>query len=116
MEAGFSERLKELRTDKNMTQGELAQALNLTRPTITYYESGVRSPDAQKLILIADYFGISIDYLLGRTNNRRLWNIKDDALNVVEAFFNLTDEQKESTFARISELRNKKPETRTAAE
>ncbi|MBR2175652.1 MAG: helix-turn-helix transcriptional regulator [Clostridia bacterium] len=43
--------------------------LNLAQNTISQYETGVREPDFQTLIAIADYFNVSIDYLLGRTEN-----------------------------------------------
>jgi transcriptional regulator with XRE-family HTH domain len=66
----FSDRLKKLRKEKNLYQKELAEHLGVSRPTITQYESGTRKPDNETLGKIADYFNVSIDYLLGRTNER----------------------------------------------
>ncbi len=62
-------RLKELRKKKKMTQLRLAMELNMNQNTISRYETGEHQADYQTLIRIADYFGVSIDYLLERTDN-----------------------------------------------
>ncbi len=62
-------RLKELRKSKNMTQQRLAIELNMNQNTLSRYETGERQADYQTLIIIADYFNVSIDYLLERTDN-----------------------------------------------
>ena len=62
-------RLKELRKQRHLTQQRLALELNMNQNTISRYESGEREADYQTLIRIAAYFNVSIDYLLGRTNN-----------------------------------------------
>jgi len=65
----FKDRLKELRYKKELSQRELASILNLSPSTIAMYETGQREPDAETLSKIADFFGVTIDYLLGRTDN-----------------------------------------------
>ena len=62
----FNKILKILRTSKNVTQDELAKALNISRSAVGMYEKGDREPDYETLETIADYFNVSIDYLLGR--------------------------------------------------
>ncbi len=62
-------RLKELRRARNMTQLRLAMELNTNQNTISRYESGEREPGIAELIRIADYFNVSVDYLIGRTDN-----------------------------------------------
>ena len=62
-------RLKDLRKAKKLTQQRLAIELNMNQNTLSRYETGERQADYQTLILIADYFGVSIDYLLERTDN-----------------------------------------------
>lgn len=64
----LGKRLSELRKEKGMTQEELAKALNITRSALSLYEIGKRDPDSATLKKIADFFGVSIDYLLGRTD------------------------------------------------
>lgn len=65
-------RLKELRRARRITQLRLAMDLNMAQNTISRYESGEREPGIAELILIADYFDISVDYLLERTDNPQL--------------------------------------------
>ena len=63
-------RLKELRKEKNLTQLQLAMALNMSQNTISRYETGERQAGYDELIRFADYFRVSIDYLLERTDKR----------------------------------------------
>lgn len=61
-------RLKELRKKRNISQLKLAIDLNMNQNTISRYENLEREADYSTLIKIADYFGVSLDYLLGRTD------------------------------------------------
>ncbi|MDC6268058.1 helix-turn-helix domain-containing protein [Lysinibacillus fusiformis] len=63
-------RLKYLRKSNNKTQQDIADILGITRPAYTAYEQGKRNPDYEILEKIADYYNVSIDYLLGRTDNK----------------------------------------------
>ena len=63
----FQNILKSLRVAKGLTQDELSKQLNISRSTIGMYEKGAREPDFETLELIADYFNVDTDYLLGRT-------------------------------------------------
>ena len=60
-------RLKELRKKRKITQIKLSMELNINQNTLSRYESGVREADYRTLIAFADYFNVSLDYLLGRT-------------------------------------------------
>ena len=62
-------RIRDLREDKYMTQQQIADILHVNRRTYSAYENGVNSMTPETLIAIADYFNVSIDYLLERTNN-----------------------------------------------
>lgn len=62
-------RLKEIRSSKGISQLKIAMDLNMNQNTISRYETGEREPGINELIKIADYFNVSIDYLLERTNN-----------------------------------------------
>ena len=62
-------RLKELRRARHITQQRLAIDLNMNQNSISRYETGEREADYATLILLADNFNISIDYLLERTDN-----------------------------------------------
>ena len=63
------QRLKELRTKRHISQVELAMDLNMNQNSISRYETCEREADYETLIAFADYFGVSVDYLLGRTDN-----------------------------------------------
>lgn len=65
-------RLKELRKKKGISQLRLATDLNTTQNTISRYETGEREPGIDELIKIADYFNVSVDYLIGRTENSKI--------------------------------------------
>ena len=69
-------RLKELRKLRKMTQQRLAIELNMNQNTISRYESGEREADYQTLIRFADFFNVSIDYLLERTDDPTFIRIK----------------------------------------
>ena len=64
-------RLRELRKKKGISQLRLATDLNTTQNTISRYETGEREPGINELIKIADYFDVSIDYLVGRHQNKQ---------------------------------------------
>ena len=63
-------RLKALRKERNVSQLKLALDLNMNQNSISRYETGEREADYETLIRFADYFGVSLDYLLGRTDKR----------------------------------------------
>lgn len=66
MEIKFAEKIKTLRKEWDMTQNQLADALETTQRKISYWELGKVEPDLVSLWKIADFFDVSIDYLLGR--------------------------------------------------
>ena len=61
----FAQRVYELRKKRNMNQKELGEVVGLTAKSISTIESGLRSTTIEKLILLAQFFGVSTDYLLG---------------------------------------------------
>ena len=61
-------RLKELREDRDLRQVDVANATGIDQKTISNYETGKTKPDSEALILLADFFDVTIDYLVGRKN------------------------------------------------
>lgn len=101
--AQFGDMLAELRQDKKMTQEQLGDVIFVTAGTISNYENNVHLPDVEKLVLLADFFGVTTDYLLGRS----LWNLSPDVFqqliapdetlgNFIESFSKLSQERKEA--------------------
>lgn len=63
-------RLEELRTETGLNMMQTAAALNLPYTTYVSWEKGKREPNSEWLVVLADFFNCSIDYLVGRSNNR----------------------------------------------
>ena len=67
--ANFAERIKELRRERGMTQAALAEIIDVRQDSVCIYEKGKNYPEVRRLLILADYFGVSLDYLVGRTDN-----------------------------------------------
>lgn len=65
-------RIRDLREDADLTQTELSKYLNLTKRSYSHYENGTRNLPIDILISIADFHNVSTDYLLERTNNKKI--------------------------------------------
>lgn len=72
--SNFKERLNEMIFYSKKSVGEIATDLNISKPTIYRYLNAHRTPKLNLLILLADYFNCSIDYLVGRTDNNHFYN------------------------------------------
>lgn len=66
MENKFAQRLLELRQDNNLTQNALAKAIGVSQKSIDFWEKGVNEPKLTYLIRLANYFSVSIDFLVGK--------------------------------------------------
>ena len=67
----LKERMKELRTERNLSQKQAAAELGIGITTYCRYELGMREPGASLLDQMADYYDVTVDYLLGRCDNRK---------------------------------------------
>lgn len=65
-------RIRNLREDRDLTQSQLAAALNCSQRTYSYYESGGHDIPTETLIRLADFYDVSIDYLLERTDRKEV--------------------------------------------
>lgn len=93
--------LKELRIDRNLTQKQLSEMLDLSKNTVCEYEKGRAEPSIETLLKLSGIFGVSVDYLLGR---------EDDFGNVVVSENNeITPEEKEllTLFRSLPNIRRK---------
>lgn len=73
----FGRNLKALRKERGITQENMANSINTSRSCISNYESGNREPDNETIRIIADYFGVSIDFLLGRSAVKTVFKDED---------------------------------------
>ncbi len=76
-------RIRDLREDLDLRQVDVAQATGIDQKTLSNYETGKTNPDSETLIRLADFFHVSIDYLVGRTNSRM--SSKADVLRHIDA-------------------------------
>ncbi|MFS9317828.1 helix-turn-helix transcriptional regulator [Streptococcus parasanguinis] len=90
----FSERLKKLRKDTGLTQVDVASKLGISQQAYASWERGVKKPTQEKLVKIAQILNVSVDYLVGNSQET------SDELDNIELLFRmnskgLTDEEKE---------------------
>ena len=90
----FSERLKKLRKQAQLTQVDVAEKLGISQPAYASWERGIKKPTQENLVKIAQILNVSVDYLVGNLDNT------EDELDNIELLFSmnskgLTDEEKE---------------------
>lgn len=88
----FAERLRELRRSRGLTQKELGAKIGLSKAVVSKYETGIGCPSFDVLIRIAQYFGVSTDYLLGASGSKtidisRLTDSQAEAVHLLIAEF-----------------------------
>lgn len=93
MTTNFGENVKKLRTQKNITQTQLAKILSVGRSTIAGYETKGKQPDYDKLKKLAEFFDVSIDYLLGYSKDSCL--TKENSISYKEQMVYVDKELKE---------------------
>lgn len=93
----FSQRLKRVRIDRHMTQAQVAKKIGVTASMVSSYETDIRLPSYDVMIRIADLFGVSVDYLLGRDNKRLvdLSHLTDEEAAVVCGMISVLEQKKE---------------------
>ncbi|MDK2902447.1 MAG: hypothetical protein PWQ93_366 [Clostridiales bacterium] len=103
----FGEKLKELRIKRNYTQRELAQKLNMSQSSIAMYERNQRIPDPLTLKKIAEFFNVTIDYLLDTSKETLDIEAMLDKNNIMFNGEPLTEEDKESIINFIRYVQKK---------
>lgn len=97
----LNEKLAELREDMGLTQDELADKIHVARSTISGYENGTSQPSYSVLLQLADFFGVSLDYLFGRTVIKTSIQFLEDKLDTrcgmvpIDMIFRLNEVDKE---------------------
>ena len=66
------QRIKDLREDSDLSQQDIAEVLEITRQQYQLYESGKREIKLNQAIILAEYYHVSLDYITGRTNNKKI--------------------------------------------
>lgn len=107
----FPKNLKKLRKEMNLTQEELSKKLNISRQTLSYYETGNREPEINTLVKISRVFNCSLDFLLLGDNTQ---TVKNDKLNKILNFTDFSNiellyslvEKRNNIYDSLSELNN----------
>jgi transcriptional regulator with XRE-family HTH domain len=94
-------RLRELREDKDRTQAEIAEVLRITRACYSMYESGKRQVSYEALDILADYYKVSIDYLLGRQEEKPI-KISEEETELLKKFKSLDNRGKQNILALVN--------------
>ena len=103
-------RLKELREQRRLNQEGMALQLNVSQSTISAYEVGERTPDLETLIAIANFFNVSIDYLVGRSDIKQSIKRSDltpDELKHLHAYRQIKSLDREKVKAYLDGLLSK---------
>jgi len=104
--------LKKIRKEKGVTQDQIARYLNISRAAYTNIENGKRDPDSQTMIRLADYYGVSVDELLGRITSYEagtLAGLELDERRMLIEYRKLNDTGKIKAFEFIVMARNTYP-------
>ena len=115
----FRNIFKELRKAAGLSQTEMAKRLGISRSTVGMYETGQREPDFETLEMIADFFNVDVDYLIGRTNKTTVLPNSVGGYYLSEETAQMAQELFESKEMRIlfSAARDARPEDlKTAAD
>ena len=70
------QRIQDLRTDADLSQKQISEILHISQRSYSHYETGSRNIPIEMLIRLANYYNTSIDYLVGRTDNKKLYHSK----------------------------------------
>ncbi|CAK7002877.1 helix-turn-helix transcriptional regulator [Tissierella sp.] len=97
----LGDRIKELRTEKKVSQTVLGKHIGVGKTTISNYETGYSMPDNETLTKIANFFNVSTDYLLGRTNIKNPADKISEVLEDDEELSMFWDEMKERPELKI---------------
>jgi len=114
MESLFSERLKTVRTQKNLTQEDIANGIASNKSTISQYENGKRKADHEMIIKVSEYLGVSADYMLGLVDdpNGKMAKKRDNILyhqlsGIIREFLsseNVPQSEKDNIFKDVNTM------------
>lgn len=90
----FPSRLRDLRLNKGLNQNVFSEAIGISRSSVSSYEQGINIPDAETLAKFGDFFGVTYDYLLGRSDNKYMGTadigketgLSDEAIETLKHF------------------------------
>ncbi|MFI8680440.1 helix-turn-helix domain-containing protein [Bacillus thuringiensis] len=113
----IGEKIKELRKNSKITQERLGNAIGVSKMAISYFEKGKKSPGRESLEKIADYFGVTTDYLLGRSEDPELNEeedtvVSEEGKNIMSLIESLPEDERKKAWEQlemyVTYMQNKK--------
>jgi len=101
LEKSFCDIFKELRTEKKLSQDAMATELEVSPALISKWENNQSTPAPEMLEYIADYFDVSVDYLIGRTNDKRWYSKTEKDMTIANNIYRMISEIPKSEQAFI---------------
>lgn len=100
----IKDKLKELRKKNNLTQVEFAKIFNIANGTVGNWESGIRQPDHEMLSKIADFYGVSVDFILERETLESESKQRSEKEELMMQLFRSAPEEMQESFLLAFEL------------
>lgn len=102
----IGEIIKKLRRERNITQEQLGNAIGVSKMAISYFEKGKKAPGRETLEKIADYFNITTDYLLGRSDDPELTEyeskvVTEEGNNIIKLIETLPKEERQKAWEQL---------------
>ncbi|MCU5201303.1 helix-turn-helix domain-containing protein [Bacillus paranthracis] len=113
----IGEKIKELRKNSKITQEQLGNAIGVSKMAISYFEKGKKSPGRESLEKIADYFEVTTDYLLGRSEDPELNEeedkvVSEEGKNIMSLIESLPEDERKKAWEQlemyVTYMQNKK--------
>ncbi|MCU4923950.1 helix-turn-helix domain-containing protein [Bacillus cereus] len=113
----IGEKIKELRKNNKITQEQLGNAIGVSKMAISYFEKGKKSPGRETLEKIADYFNVTTDYLLGRSEDPELSEeenkiVTEEGKNIMALIESLPEDERKKAWEQlemyVTYMQNKK--------
>ena len=100
----FHEILRKERSNLGLNQVEFAKIFNVTKQTVSNWENGNRNPDSATLSKLADYFEVTVDYLIGRTDKKIPKPKLDESIKTISAKkININEDLPDEAYDKINE-------------
>lgn len=107
------QRLRDLREDKDLSQTEIANVINTSQSYYAQYENGKRAIPFDRIVELANYYNVSLDYIAGRTNDKKgltRSELSDDETALIKNYRDLTEQQQGMILGRIETYKEENAE------
>ena len=103
----FGDRIKKLREEKGLSREEMSNQLNISYSALSKYETNKRFPDKNTLIELANFFDVSVDYIIGRTDVRKFEDFPEEIKGIANLFVGMSGSKQKAIEKLFKELLEK---------